>query len=59
MGQAQPEKHICIFELGRKGDYFTDNVICRICGVDLSTLGPAYTKERAVLRLDKEKGSDS
>jgi hypothetical protein len=31
----QPHKHVCIFELERKGRYFTPNVVCTVCGLRL------------------------
>jgi len=36
MGQgtdsSRPRKHVCIFELERKGDSFTKEVVCTVCG---------------------------
>jgi hypothetical protein len=41
MGQRrdQPEsgKHVCIFELERKGALLTAEVVCTVCGVNLSS----------------------
>ena len=41
MGQrsykTQVGKHVCIFELERKGDLFTTEVVCTVCGVYLSS----------------------
>ena len=39
MGQGtdQSRKHTCIFELERNGDNFTGDVVCRVCGVKLSS----------------------
>jgi len=51
---SKSEKHTCIFELERKGDYFTDNVVCRVCGVYLSSLGKVSPEEKPCLRPDKE-----
>jgi hypothetical protein len=34
---AKSHKHVCIFELERKGAYFTGDVICTVCGVKLSS----------------------
>jgi hypothetical protein len=48
------DKHICVFELERKGDYFTDNVVCRVCGVNLSSLHKASTHENAALRTEDQ-----
>ncbi len=38
-GSDQPEsgKHVCIFELERKGALFTTEVVCTVCGVYLSS----------------------
>ena len=33
----QSGKHVCIFELERKGALFTVEVVCRVCGVYLSS----------------------
>jgi hypothetical protein len=35
--QPQSSKHVCIFELERKGAVFTAEVVCRVCGVYLSS----------------------
>jgi len=35
--QPQSGKHVCIFELERKGDLFTAEVVCTVCGVYLSS----------------------
>ena len=59
MAQTHCEKHICIYELERKGNYFTDNVVCRICGVYLSSHGEASTQEKAMLTPHKEKRVDN
>ena len=40
MGQwsdPQSGKHVCIFELERKGTLFTAEVVCTVCGVYLSS----------------------
>jgi len=41
------DKHICVFELEKKGDYFTENVVCRVCGVHLSSLEQAPPQRAA------------
>jgi hypothetical protein len=38
--QPQSGKHVCIFEMERKGPLFTAEVVCRVCGVYLSSLKP-------------------
>ena len=35
--QPQYSKHVCIFELERKGGLFTAEVVCTLCGVYLSS----------------------
>ena len=35
--RSRPDKHICIFELERKGRIFTGEVVCTVCGVYLSS----------------------
>ena len=35
--QPQPDKHVCIFGLERKGAFFTAEVVCTVCGVYLSS----------------------
>jgi hypothetical protein len=35
--RSQPEKHVCIFELERKGRAFTGEVVCILCGSYLSS----------------------
>ena len=35
--QPQSGKHVCIFELERKGALFTAEVVCTVCGVYLSS----------------------
>ena len=35
--QPQFSKHVCIFELERKGGLFTAEVVCTVCGVYLSS----------------------
>ena len=35
--QPQSGKHVCIFGLERKGDLFTAEVVCMVCGVYLSS----------------------
>lgn len=35
--QPQSGKHVCIFELERKGALLTSEVICTVCGVYLSS----------------------
>ena len=35
--QPQFTKHVCIFELERKGGLFTAEVVCTVCGVYLSS----------------------
>ena len=37
MGQLQPGKHVCIFELERKDALLTAEVVCTVCGVYLSS----------------------
>jgi hypothetical protein len=34
---AQTKKHICIFQLERKGAYFTADVVCTVCGEKLAS----------------------
>jgi hypothetical protein len=47
---SHSDKHVCIFELERKGDAFTENVVCRVCGVYLSSLEQAQPRPSAPLR---------
>ena len=47
---SHSDKHVCIFELERKGDAFTENVVCRVCGVYLSSLEQAQPRQMAPLR---------
>jgi hypothetical protein len=35
--RSQRDKHVCIFELERKGRAFTGEVVCIVCGVYLSS----------------------
>jgi hypothetical protein len=35
--QPQSSKHVCIFELERKGALLTAEVVCTVCGVHLSS----------------------
>jgi hypothetical protein len=35
--QTQPGKHVCIFEMERKGHVFTAEIVCMVCGVYLSS----------------------
>ena len=35
--QPPSGKHVCIFELERKGASFTAEIVCRVCGVYLSS----------------------
>jgi hypothetical protein len=35
--QLQSGKHVCIFELERKGALLTAEVVCMVCGVHLSS----------------------
>lgn len=35
--QTQSGKHVCIFELERKGALLTAEVVCTVCGVYLSS----------------------
>jgi hypothetical protein len=35
--QSRFGKHVCIFDLERKGAVFTAEVVCRVCGVYLSS----------------------
>ena len=30
-------KHVCVFQLERKGSYFTTDVVCTVCGIKLSS----------------------
>jgi hypothetical protein len=34
--QPQSSKHVCIFELERKGTLLTAEVVCTVCGLNLS-----------------------
>ena len=45
--QPQSGKHVCIYELERKGVVFTAEVVCRVCGVYLSSQQdqPLVTRE--------------
>ena len=53
--QSRTDKHVCIFELERKGDAFTENVVCRVCGVYLSSLEQVSTQEKAALRPEDQR----
>jgi hypothetical protein len=35
--QPRSSKHVCIFELERKGALLTAQVVCTVCGVNLSS----------------------
>jgi len=35
--QSQSDKHVCIFELERKGALITSEVVCTVCGVYLAS----------------------
>ena len=41
----QSKKHVCIFEMERKGEDFTGDVVCIICGVKLYSAKQAASKE--------------
>jgi hypothetical protein len=44
--RAESRKHICIFELERKGAYFTGDVVCSVCGVRLSSTDQTTVKNQ-------------
>jgi len=44
----QPHKHVCIFELERKGRHFTSDVVCTVCGVKLSSAGQSVKEDISV-----------
>jgi hypothetical protein len=40
-------KHVCIFELERKGGSFTGDIVCTVCGGYLSSHGVPSTQEQS------------
>jgi len=52
---SESDKHICIFELERKGDHYTENVVCRLCGVYLSSLEQTPPQQRALLKAESHR----
>jgi hypothetical protein len=41
----QSKEHVCIFELERKGGYFTSDVVWTLCGLKLSSANHTPLKD--------------
>jgi uncharacterized Zn finger protein (UPF0148 family) len=47
-------KHVCIFELERKGASFTGEVVCTVCGAYVSSQNDASKQADAAPRTENQ-----
>jgi hypothetical protein len=49
------EKHVCIYELERKGDLLTADVVCTVCGAYLSSQEQVPAGEQATINPESRR----
>jgi hypothetical protein len=55
----QPEKHVCVYALERKGGAFTGEVVCTVCGIYLTSKNMGSEQDKRTLTPENQGPANS